>query len=318
MASVLNEAYFHDEEAAFRALEGIMWPDGQPPHCPHCGTTDRMGRLAPQRSKPSKRHPEGKPVYGLWKCYACRKQFTVRKGTIFESSHLELHQWFQAVFLLCSSKKGCSSHQLARTIGCTVKTAWFAGHRIREAMREGDLAVPFGSNGGTVEVDETFIGRKKGKPVSRGYEHKHKVLSLVDRETGKARSIVMNELNTKSVAPIVRANVAREARLMTDEARHYVKVGREFVDHQRVYHSDGEYGRGDAHTNTIEGFFSIFKRGMKGVYQHCGEKHLHRYLAEFDFRYNHRITLGVDDTARAAAALRSAMGRRLTYRDSSV
>ena len=308
MASVLKEAYFHDEAAAFAALEAILWPDG--PICPHCGATDRINRLEGVKDK------MGRVRLGLWKCYHCRGQFTVRKGTVFEASHLKLHQWFQAAYLLCSSKKGCSSNQLARTLGCTVKSAWFASHRIREAMREGGLVVPFGSGGGAVEVDETFIGRKKGKPVRHGYEHKHKVLSLVDRESGQARSMVVKELNTATVAPIVRQNVAREARLMTDEARHYVKVGREFADHQRVYHSTGEYGRGEAHTNTIEGFFSIFKRGMKGVYQHCQEKHLHRYLAEFDFRYNNRQALGVNDPSRTAAALRGAKGKRLLYQDS--
>jgi transposase-like protein len=180
-------------------------------------------------------------------------------------------------------------------------------------MRSGDLS-PMGSGGGTVEVDETFIGRKKGKRVTYGYEHKSKVLALVDRETGKARSMVIDELKTSTVAPIVRKNVAKEARLMTDEARHYVKVGREFADHQRLYHTTGEYVRGEAHTNTIEGYFSIFKRGMKGVYQHCSEEHLHRYLAEFDFRYSERAALGVDDAARADKALKGVVGKRLAYR----
>jgi transposase-like protein len=246
---------------------------------------------------------------GLWKCKACRQPFSVTVGTLFERSKIPLHKWFMAVYLLCSSKKGISSHQLHRMLGVTYKTAWFMTHRIREAMREGTLA-PFGGNGGAVEVDETFIGRVKGKEVRHGYEHKYKVLSLVDRETGRARSMVVNNLSTSTVAPIVRKNVAREARLMTDEARHYVKVGREYADHQVVRHSVGEYGRGEAHTNTIEGFFSIFKRGMRGVYQHCGEKHLHRYLAEFDFRYNERKAT---DSERCDAALRGITGRRLTY-----
>jgi len=163
MGSVLNEAYFHDEAAAFEALEAILWPKG--PTCPHCGALDRINRLHGVRSKPSKKSPEGIERHGLWKCYHCKGQFTVRKGTVFESSHLKLHQWFQCAYLICSSKKGISSNQLARTLGVTVKTAWFASHRIREAMRTGGLAVPFGAGGGAVEADETFIGRKKGQPV---------------------------------------------------------------------------------------------------------------------------------------------------------
>ena len=304
--SILSKPYFHDEDAAYEKVESIVWPQG--PVCPHCGNADenRVYRLQGKTHRP-----------GLRKCAECRKQFTVKIGTIFESSHVPLHKWLQAIFLLAASKKGISANQLHRTLEVTLKTAWFMAHRIREAMRDGDLS-PFGSDGGAVEVDETFIGRKKGVPVRHGYEHKHKILSLVDRESGKARSIVVDQLNTRTVGPIVRENVAKEARLMTDEARHYVKVGREFADHQRVYHGTGEYGRGEAHTNTIEGFFSIFKRGMKGVYQHCGERHLHRYMAEFDIRYSHRMALGVDDADRMDVALRGIIGRRLSYRDSSV
>ena len=306
--SVLNKPYFQDEAAAFTKLESIVWPNG--PTCPKCGAVDRIGSLDGVKDKKGRVRP------GLKKCYHCRSQFTVRVGTVFESSHIPLHKWLQAAYLMAASKKGISAHQLHRTLEIAYKSAWFMAHRLREAMASGDLS-PFGSTGGAVEVDETFIGRKKGKPVRHGYEHKHKVLSLVDRQTGRARSMVMDELTTKSVAPIVRANVAREARLMTDEAKHYIKVGREYADHQRVYHSTGEYGRGDAHTNTIEGFFSIFKRGMKGVYQHCGEQHLHRYLAEFDFRYTNRIALGTDDAMRTETALRGIVGKRLKYRDSS-
>lgn len=316
MVSVLNAPYFHDEEAAFKALEGILWPNGKPQACPHCGVTDRMNRLAVQTSKPSKRNPEGKPVHGLWKCYACRQQFTVRKGTLFEESRLELHLWFQAAFLMCSSKKGVSANQLHRTLGVTLKTAWFLAHRLREAMRSGDLAVPFGSGGGMVEVDETFIGNQKGKPKKRAYHHKMKVLTLVDRETRQAKSVVVDNIRPGTIAPILRENMAREARLMTDEGGHYLRIGREFSDHQVVRHGQEEYVRGEAHTNTIEGYFSIFKRGMKGVYQHCQEKHLHRYLAEFDFRYNNRLALGVNDAERATKALLGTVGKRLTYLDS--
>ena len=314
MASAFTNPRFYDEAEAFKALEAIMWPEG--PVCPHCGALDRLGKLENQRTKASKKNPEGKLIHGLWKCYHCKGKFTVRIGTIFEDSHLPLHLWFQAAFLMCSSKKGVSSNQLHRTLGCTLKSAWFMAHRLREAMREGGLMVALGTTGSAVEVDETFIGRKKDRPIRHCYEHKHKVLALVDRESGQARSMVVDDLSTAIVAPIVRRNVAREARLMTDEARHYVKVGREFADHQVVRHSVGEYGRGEAHTNTIEGFFSIFKRGMKGIYQHCGERHLHRYLAEFDFRYNNRLALGINDESRTETALRNARGKRLMYLDS--
>src|ERR1700733_14634221 len=180
MASVLKEAYFQDEAAAFKALEAIMWPKGEPPCCPHCGVIGKTNRLAVQRSKPSKRNPEGKPVHGLWKCYACRGQFTVRKGTVFEESRLELHLWFQAAFLMCSSKKGVSANQLHRTLGVTLKTAWFLAHRLREAMAEGELN-PFGLGGTAVEADETYIGRwrRKGEE-ERGTDSKMKVLTLID------------------------------------------------------------------------------------------------------------------------------------------
>ncbi len=316
MASAFDNPRFHNEEAAFAALEAIMWPGSKPPHCPCCGVADKCNRLAVQTSKASKRNPKGKPVYGLWKCYACRQKFTVRKGTIFEESRLELHLWFQAAYLMCSSKKGVSANQLHRTLHVTLKTAWFLAHRLREAMRDGNLAVPFGGGGGMVEVDETYIGHQKGKPKKRAFHHNMKVLTLVDRETRQARSVVVENIRPATIAPILRENMAREARLMTDEAGHYMRVGREFADHEIVRHGQEEYVRGEAHTNTIEGYFSIFKRGMKGIYQHCQEKHLHRYLAEYDFRYNHRVALGVNDDARTATALRGAKGKRLLYRDS--
>jgi transposase-like protein len=315
MASVLKQGYFHSEPEAFTALENLLWEGGKPSRCPHCGGTEKLSRLPVQRSKASKRNPEGKPVYGLWKCYDCRGQFTVRKGTIFEESRLELHLWFQAAYLLCSSKKGCSANQLARTLGVTVKTAWFLAHRIREAMREGGLAVPFGTGGGSVQSDETYIGRWRRKgDKERGGQHKMKVLTLIDGTTGKARSRVLTDVNIDSIQPILRVNLSREARLFTDEGRHYKNAAWIVAKHETVNHSKEEYVRGDVTINACEGYFSIFKRGMKGVYQHCQEKHLHRYLAEFDFRYNHRVAKGVDDVTRATAALKGAQGKRLTYR----
>jgi len=248
--SVLNEPYFHDEAAAFGALEGILWPRG--PSCPHCEATDRINRLEGVKGK------NGRVRLGLWKCYHCRGQFTVRKDTVFESSHLKLHQWFQAAFLMCSSKEGVSANQLHRTLGCTLKTAGFVAHRLREAMREGDLAVPFGTGGGIVESDETFIGRLKGQPKKRAWHHKMKVLTLIDRDRRQARSIVVNNPKPETVAPIPRQNIAREAGLMTDEAGHYFRVGREFAEHSFVSNRTEEYVRGDVYTNTAEGYFSIF------------------------------------------------------------
>jgi transposase-like protein len=312
MSSVLNELYFHDEAAAFKALEAIVWPNG--PTCPHCGAVDRIGRLEGVRSKPSKKHPQGIVRHGLWKCYHCKGQFTARKGTVFESSHLELRQWLQAAFLMCSSKKGVSSNQLARTLGITVKSAWFASHRLREAMRDGGLG-PLGGEGKIVESDETFIGRKKGYPVRAGTAHKMAVHSLVERG-GSVRSTVMEYVNRPDIERIIRENVRRETRLMTDTASYYRHAKFPTADHEMVNHEAGEYGRGDVHVNTLEGYYSIFKRGMKGVYQHCGEQHLHRYVAEFDFRYNHRIRLGITDTARTTKALRGIVGKRLKYKDS--
>jgi transposase-like protein len=314
MTSKLNQPFFHDEAAAFLTLESIMWPNGKPDACPHCGVVGKCNKLAVQTSKPSKRNPQGKPVHGLWKCYGCRGQFTVRKGTVFEESRLELHLWFQAAFLMCSSKKGVSANQLHRTLGVTLKTAWFLAHRLREAMAEGHLN-PFGVGGGAVESDEAFLSRRRRKgdgPLHK--QPKMKVLTLIDRDTKQARSTVIENLKPGTLWQIIGKNVSREARLMTDEAGHYRFMGREFADHQTVNHGREEYVRGDAFTNTAEGYFSIFKKGMKAVYQQCKEKHLHRYLAEFDFRYNHRVALGTDDVSRSAHALKGAKGKRLTYR----
>ncbi len=313
--SALLAPYMHDEAAAFAQIEAKLWPDG--PTCPKCGTVGEVYELKGVRSKRSKKNPEGKVRHGLKKCKGCGKQFTVRIGTIFEDSHIELHLWLQAIYLMTSSKKGISSNQLSRTLGVTVRSAWFLSHRIREAMRHGG-AVDFGAGGGVVEVDETFIGREEDRPVKRGYAHKHKVLALVDRKTGRARSMVVDDLKTKTLVPILKQNIAEEATIYTDEAGQYRHLDRDFADHAFVRHGAGEWGRGPIHTNTIEGYFSIFKRGMKGVYQHCAKRHLHRYAAEFEFRYNHRVANGPDDATRAAIALQGAQGKRLLYRDSFV
>ena len=313
--SVLSQPRFHDETAAFAYLESMIWADGVT--CPHCGVVGgRVYKLDGVRGKPSKKNPEGAIRHGLKKCGECRKQFTAKVGTVFEDAKLPLHKMLQAVHLIVSSKKGISSHQLSRILEVQYNSAWFLSHRIREAMRSGDLA-PFGGNGGTVEVDETFIGRVKGAPVKRAFHHKMKVLALVDRDSGKARTMVVDNVNAATLMPIVIANVAREATIMTDEHKAYTKLADHFAGHGTTTHSAGQYvdmNDRRIHSNTVEGYFSIFKRGMKGVYQHCGEQHLHRYLAEFEFRYNHRERNGFDDRQRAGEALAGIVGKRLTYK----
>lgn len=300
MASKLSAPHFHNEDAAFAFVEARVWPEG--PTCPHCGGVERISKMQGKSTRA-----------GLYKCYQCRKPFTVRMGTIFESSHVALHIWLQAMFLIAGSKKGISSNQLHRTLGVTLKTAWFMSHRIRESMREGNLA-PFGQGGGAVEVDETYIGRRKGAGNPKGgHAHKMAVLALVDRDTGKCRMFNVENGAGALIQPIVLDNLAREARLMTDEATMYRSIGRQFAEHSAVNHQRKEYVRGDVTTNTVEGAFSIFKRGMRGVYQHCGEQHLHRYLAEFEFRYSNREANGVNDADRADAMVRGIVGKRLTY-----
>jgi len=307
--SVLSRPYFHDEQAAFNFVEGIIWANG--PVCPHCGGFDKITVIKP--------NPEKRVRFGLKKCGQCKGQFTVRMGTIFEESKLPMTKWLQAIFLMTASKKGVSSHQLHRTLEITYKTAWFLSHRIREAMRSGELA-PFGGEGGAVEIDETYIGNnpdnepKDGK--LRRSPNKNCLVTMIDRETGRARSVVIDRMDAATIGAILEDNIAAEARLMSDEHPIYKQLGWAFADHGTTTHSRGEYvSRQDRtiHTQTVEGFYSIFKRGMKGVYQHASKKHLHRYAAEFDFRYSYRVALGVDDTARATRALQGVVGKRLTY-----
>ena len=302
MASALSAAHFHSEEAAFAYVEARVWPEGAV--CPHCGGYDRIGKMGGKSTRA-----------GLYKCYQCRKPFTVRIGTIFESSHVPLNIWLQAMYLIAGSKKGISSNQLHRTLGVTLKTAWFMSHRIREAMRDGTME-PFGGEGGDVQVDETYIGNRadvvKAKGAS-GYGHKMRVVSLLDKRTGRTRSVYAAGLAVGEVADIVRENVDLESHLVTDESRLYWRVGKEFVGHSKVFHGAGNYVNNGRTTNDLEGFFSIFKRGMRGVYQFCNEKHLHRYLAEFDFRYSNRVALGYNDADRADTLLKGVTGKRLTY-----
>ena len=314
--SVLSQPHFHDESKAYAFLDSIVWAGGIV--CPHCGVVGgRVYDLADVRGSKSVKNPNGAVRHGLKKCGECRKQFTVKVGTVFEHARMPLHKMLQAVHLIVSSKKGISAHQLSRVLEVQYKSAWFLAHRIREAMRSGDLAVPFGSGGGAVEVDETYIGLKKDAPHMRGgWGHKHTVLALVDRESGQSRWFHIDSAKFSNIQPIVLDNISREARLMTDEARVYKPVGKQFAEHGTTLHGGHVYvdpTDRTIHTNTVEGAFSIFKRGMKGVYQHCAEHHLHRYLAEFEFRYNFRQANGIDDRGRARETLRGITGKRLTY-----
>ncbi len=301
--AIFDASHFHNEDAAFSYVEALLWPDG--PVCPHCGNADakRIGRLEGKSSRP-----------GLRKCYACRKPFTVRIGTIFEDSHLPLRMWLQAIHLLTSSKKGISTRQIQRTLRSSMKTAWFLTHRIREIMKPatGSDLPPMGGDGETVEADETYVGRKPGTKVNTGPGHMNAVVSLVQRD-GQVRSFHVPNVRAETIRAVIAQHVSTDANFRTDESRIYTEIGWNFASHETVKHSADEYVRGDAHTNTIEGFFSILKRGVYGVYQHVSAAHLQRYLAEFDFRYSNRERLGVNDVMRTEIALRGAKGKRLTY-----
>lgn len=302
----LSNPIYHDETAAYKHLESIRWPAGTV--CPLCGSVEAARPLNGKSMGP-----------GWFYCGDCKGKFTVRTGTVYERSHIALHKWLLGFRLMASSKKGISAHQLHRTLGITYKSAWFMAHRIREAMADTDPD-PLGGKDKTVEADETFIGASdtvfvngRGWQKKRGYRTKQKVLTMVERD-GKARSVKIEAVNAKTIAPLVAKNVAPETDLMTDEGKWYKKVGKQFASHETVTHQDGEYARGKVNTNTVEGYFSIFKRGMIGTYQHCGEQHLQRYLNEFDFRYSNRAALGVDDAERTTRAVKGAEGKRLYYR----
>jgi transposase-like protein len=293
---------YTDESAAREHLEALNWPNG--PVCPHCGTINEATKLEGKSTRP-----------GVYKCRACQKPFSVTVGTVFERSKIKLNVWVHAVDLYTASKKGFSAHQLHRTLGVTYKTAWFMAHRIREAMRELNPG-PMGGSGKVVESDETYIGKLEGAPKGRrkpGPAFRNIVLTLVERE-GSARSFHINSTTLNEISKIVRENVKQETIINADEGVWYKQLGAHFLSHDTVNHSREEYARGDITTNTVEGYYSIFKRGMKGIYQHCSEKHLHRYLAEFDFRYSNRAALGVSDAMRADKAMKGIVGKRLTYR----
>lgn len=313
----LTNPIFNDADKAREHLQALRWPNG--PVCVHCGSTGDDVVLVEHTGKKTKPTPEGKkhrPARkGLYFCNGCGMQFSVLLGTVLEKSHIPINKWLAGFFMMCASKKGVSAHQLHRQLKVTYKSAWFMAHRIREAMRSGGLAPPMGSSGEMVEVDETYIGRKAGvtKGKARGGAHKNAVLTLVQRK-GEARSFHIDRTDMVNIIPIVAENIAAEARVSTDDAAVYQDMHVGFAEHEVVQHSKDEYVRGDFHTNSVENYYSVFKRGMKGVYQHCSEKHLHRYLAEFDFRYSNRSKLGIEDNERTEKAIRQIEGRRLTYR----
>jgi transposase-like protein len=314
MTTNLQNPIFQDDDKAREWLEARVWPNG--PVCPHCGNVDqsKITGLKGKAHRP-----------GLYQCAECREQFTVTVKTVFERSKIPLSKWLAALFLLTASKKGISAHQIHRSLGISYKSSWFLMHRLREAMRTGGIG-SLGSAGHIVEADETYLGQaenpkpskqRHGRPFTKGGKSgpsgKRAVVALVERG-GRVRSFHPAMADGPTVASIVRDNISRESRLLSDESKLYLKVGTEFASHETVTHSHGEYVRGDVHTNSVEGYFSIFKRGMKGIYQHCKEKHLHRYLAEYDFRYNTRTALGFNDLMRAEKLASSIQGKRLTYR----
>ena len=298
--SILSEPRFHDEAEARKYLEKIRWPER--PICPHCGCIGRVYALRGKSTRP-----------GLYKCGECRKQFTVTVGTLFEGSRIPIHKWLTAVYLMCSSKKGISSHQLHRMLGVTYKTAWFMSHRLREAMKNPIFTQKLGGPDKIVEADETFWGNKKRrKGPGRGWAHKEKIFSLVERG-GDVRSFHVPAVNAKTLRPIMSDQISQDTTIMTDDMGAYNKVGQEFIEHNVIRHSSGEYARGEIHTNTIENYFSILKRGLVGTFHHVGPQHLRRYVGEFDFRYNNRK---LSDVERATIALMGIDGKRLMYRDS--
>jgi transposase-like protein len=306
MTAALNQKQFRSPEEARTYLEAVRWPQG--PICPHCGSISKDHyALQGKAHRP-----------GLWKCKDCREQFSVTVGTVFERSKIALNIWLQAVFLLCSSKKGMSSHQMHRILGVTYKTAWFMTHRIREAMKSGNGGL-LGGGGKIVEVDETYFGNKAGVRKARaGHSNadKRAVVALVER-TGEVRTFHVPKVNHENLKEVMFKNISYEAHLMTDEASRYWKLGELYAKHSSVNHSIKEYARGIVTTNTVEGYFSILKRGLIGTYHHVGENHLQRYISEFDFRYNHRTSTGCTDSERANVVLKKIAGKRLTYRRTS-
>jgi transposase-like protein len=307
----LNHPCYHDEEAARVELESIRWPDG--PFCPQCGSFENVAAIAtPTKAKGG----------GWHRCRACRSKFTVRGGSIFHRSHLPLYKWLLAFRLMTGSKKGFSAHQLHRTLDVDYKTAWFIEHRIRECM-DMENAGPIGGEGKTIEADETYVNKERGRGtwvfsndvgwVKVRHRRSLTAFALVERG-GQARAMPIHTATAKELRRALKKHADTRSKLMTDEWRAYIRPGREFASHETVNHHDGEWTRGDVGTQAIENFFSVFKRGMRGVYQHCSDQHLARYLNEFAFRHSYRSALGVEDAERATLAIQAAEGKRLTYR----
>ena len=291
--------HFIDADKAREYLEALRWPHG--PVCPHCGVIGAHYALAGKAHRP-----------GLWKCKDCRKQFSVTVNTVFAGSKIPLNKWLLAVHLMCASKKAVSSHQIHRMLGITYKSAWFMTHRIREAMKSGGGLL--GSGGGTVEVDETYWGTSKPKADgARGYDHKMKIMSLVERD-GTKRSIHVPKVTGVTVREVLNKHVCKSANLMTDEAAVYTKAGKEYASHGVVRHKNKEYARGKVSTNLVECSFSLLKRGLIGTFHHVSEHHLQRYTTEFDFRWNTRVKMGFNDIERSEALLGQIGGKRLMYR----
>jgi transposase-like protein len=295
----LQNPIFTDNDLAREWLEARVWPNG--PECPHCKAT-AVTRLQGFKHRA-----------GAYQCNACREQFTVTVGTVFERSKLPLCKWLAALFMMTASKKGVSAHQIHRSLGISYKSAWFMCHRLREAMRPANYPEPLGGKFKIVEVDETFVGGKAGNRKSRKVRIKQPVVALVQRG-GDVRSFPVRKVNSRHLNALLRKQVSKKSYLMTDESNIYSKPGKQFTRHQTVNHSIEEYVRGDAHVNNAENYFSILKRGIIGVYHHVSHEHLPMYLAEFDFRYNNRTKLGVNDYERAELAAKGIVGKRLTYR----
>jgi transposase-like protein/transcription elongation factor Elf1 len=292
---------FGNEEAARDLIEKMRWPDG--PICPHCNSHEAY-RLTP--AEDSDNHGRK----GLLKCKACRKQFTVTVGTIFEDSHIPLHKWLMAVYLICSSKKGMSANQLHRMLGITYKSAWFMGHRIRVAMTKSPLAEKLSN---IVEVDETYVGGKAKGKRGRGAGKKTKVYSLIQRD-GEARSFKVDNVKSKTLKKLIKENVVDTAHVMTDEFKAYNGLEKQIAKHSTINHGKKEYVRGIVHTNFAESYFSLLKRGILGTFHHVSEEHMPRYLSEFDYRWNRRDK---NDGERTIEAIQNSKGKRLMYRDSS-
>jgi len=307
----LTDPIFNDEEAARKHFEARRWPDG--PVCPHCGVVGEATEMQGKTTRP-----------GLYNCRACDKPFSATIGTIFERSHIPMHKWLLAVYLMAASKKGISAQQLFRTLGFgSYRTAWFMAHRIRESMRELGMP-PLGGTGKTAEADEAFVGGRetnkhkkvRSKQHTGGFGGKEAVFSIVERG-GKVRSHHVPSVSAKTLRPILEAQLDKNSVLMTDGEGQYRLLGPMYADHKVVNHRIGEYVRGDAHTNTVESYFATLKRGINGTYHHVSQQHLKRYLCEFDFRHNERAALKVSDPERAERILRGSVGKRVTYQETN-